>query len=140
MSHTLEGKIEGMALVSELNQREHWAQRHARAKSQQSVVRAHIQSKKHNCIPTTVITLTRIAPRTFDDGNLQACFKHVQDGIAQGLRIDDGSPLVLWVYEQEKGKPKEYAFKYKIEPYAHYVARKAQDFNRALADNFVLSD
>jgi hypothetical protein len=30
-------------------------------------------------------------------------------GIADALRVDDGSPWVQWHYGQRKGKPKEYA-------------------------------
>ena len=63
------------------------------------------------------ITMTRIAPRRFDADNLgpQGAFKHVQDGIADALKVDDGDKRIEWVCAQERGRPKEYGVRIEIE-------------------------
>jgi hypothetical protein len=61
------------------------------------------------------ITLTRIGVRNLDADNLANSFKHVQDGIADALGIDDGDPLLTWRYGQRRGKPKEYAVEVALE-------------------------
>ena len=50
-----------------------------------------------------VVVLTRIAPRPLDSDNLESACKAVRDGIAEGLGIDDRSPLVRYVTNQEQG-------------------------------------
>ena len=65
--------------------------------------------------PPLTITLTRIGPRTLDDDNLAGGFKHVRDGVADWLGIDDGDKRLTWRYEQRKGAPKEYAAEVRIE-------------------------
>jgi hypothetical protein len=68
-----------------------------------------------------VVTITRVAPRPFDDDNLAASGKHVRDGIADALRIDDRSPLVTWRYAQRRGPAKTYAIEIRIEPREDFV-------------------
>ena len=112
---------------SEANRREHWAAKAKRAKEQRGVAamlvrRAYnasgarkpdasgaltLRGKAVLSEPVT-ITLTRIAPRKLDSGNLEASFKAVQDGVADALGIDDGDERLTWVYGQLKGDPKEY--------------------------------
>ena len=102
--------------VSEANQREHWAKKAKRAKGHRSVVAWALSSRGVKGLlgrPLSV-TLTRIAPRGLDADNLAGSFKHVQDGVADALGIDDRH--IVWVYEQRKGKPKEYAVEIRIEP------------------------
>lgn len=53
--------------------------------------------------PFVVVVLTRIAPRPLDSDNLESALKAVRDGIAEGLGIDDRSPLVRYVVSQEQG-------------------------------------
>ena len=48
------------------------------------------------------VTITRIAPGKLDDDNLTGSAKHVRDGIADALGIDDGDPRITWVVEQAK--------------------------------------
>jgi len=61
------------------------------------------------------VTMTRIAPRAFNDDNLVGAFKHVRDGIAQGLHTTDENPGIEWVCAQERGKPREYGVRIEIE-------------------------
>lgn len=51
-----------------------------------------------------VVRLTRVSPGTLDDDALPAALKHVRDGVADRLKVDDASPLVRWEYAQAKGE------------------------------------
>lgn len=66
-------------------------------------------------LPPLKITITRIGPRELDGDNLQGACKHVRDGIADWLGINDRSKLLKWEYAQEKGAPKEYGVKIRVE-------------------------
>lgn len=95
--------------VSETNEREHWARRHSRNKSQQRAVGLVLNTQRR-VLPPCDVWLKRIAPRELDPGNLEASFKHVQDAVAKWLGVDDGdASRVRWRYRQGKGDPKEYA-------------------------------
>ena len=71
---------------------------------------------RDDLLGTYVITLTRIAPRPLDSDNLARSFKAIRDGIADALKINDGSKRLTWNYEQRKGsKPKQYAVQIEIQ-------------------------
>jgi hypothetical protein len=61
------------------------------------------------------VTITRLAPRQLDTDNLAGACKHVRDGVADWLGIDDGDLRVAWVCEQEKAKPKQHGVRIKME-------------------------
>lgn len=88
-------------LISEANQREHWAAKHRRKRAQQNAMTlfwrtSHIVPH----IPCSV-TITRIGQRRLDTDNLAGACKHVQDAIAAEIGIDDGDPRINWAYAQE---------------------------------------
>lgn len=103
--------------ISEANtsQREHWAAKHKRAKGQRSTVYRwlrHLLPALPPPFPLRV-TLTRIAPRLLDSGNLEPSVKHVQDGVADYLcgaygQGEDRQPGLTWQYAQRRGQPREY--------------------------------
>lgn len=93
------------------NLREHWRKTWTRAKAHK---RAALAVPVHP-LPC-VVTLVRIGPRQLDGDNLQGGFKALRDGIAARLGVDDADPRVRWEYEQEKGKPKQYAARVIIRP------------------------
>jgi hypothetical protein len=64
---------------------------------------------------TLRITMTRIGPRNWDDDNVSGGLKHVRDGIAAALHIDDGDQRVKWMTAQENGRPKQYKLRIEIE-------------------------
>lgn len=98
-----------IATVSEMNQREHWAKRHRRKKSQQRAVGLKLNVCRRVKTPCDV-WLTRIAPRAMDPDNLAASMKHVQDQVAAWIGVDDGDAHnVRWRYQQRRGDPKEQA-------------------------------
>jgi hypothetical protein len=108
--------------VSESNQRIHWAVKAKRSRHQRSVSRivtrgALVRASRLGDgfrTHTMTITITRIAPGTLDSDNLASSQKAVRDGIADALCVDDGSPLITWIYSQRRGKPREYSVEVKI--------------------------
>lgn len=91
-----------IATVSEANRRDHWQVKRKRAKSQRQIAAALVPRFGLPC----VVTLTRISPRLLDDDNLRGALKHVRDGVADRLGIDDRDPRVEWRYAQRKGAQK----------------------------------
>lgn len=61
------------------------------------------------------VTLTRIGPRKLDSDNLTSGFKSVRDQVADILGVDDGDERVEWICRQERGRPREYAARIRIE-------------------------
>ena len=63
-----------------------------------------------------VVTLTRISAGRLDkhDG-IQPALKHVVDGIADALGINDGGEFVAWRYDQRRGPPKHFEVEVQIE-------------------------
>ena len=103
--------------VSEANAHTHWRIRAKRAKEQRGLAallcRAEIGTPP--AVPLT-ITITRLAPGTLDSDNLAGSQKHVRDGIADWLGVDDRSPLIDWRYAQEKAARGVYFVRIEIEP------------------------
>ena len=93
-----------------LNSRSHWRVRASKRGSERKAVALLLP--KHKVQPVLVVTLTRVGPRAMDDDNVQGALKAVRDEVAKQLRIDDGSPLIRWRYEQAKG---DYAVRVSVE-------------------------
>lgn len=100
---------------SEANQRGTWKRHHKRRSRQRGTVRlalrAHLGRPPG---PPVSVELTRVAPRKLDDDNLQGAFKHVRDGVADWLGIDDGDERVRWLYGQEKGPKRRYGIRIEV--------------------------
>ncbi len=101
--------------ISEANAREHWRVKSKRAKIQRrdakAIVGGQLWKGLYN-LPLA-ISFVRIGKSKLDSDNLQGSFKAIRDGVADALDINDGSDLITWDYQQEKGK--EYAIRIKIE-------------------------
>lgn len=106
-----------LRIVSELNQRGHWAKHSARKAEHRGMCRMHLsqalalRARLFESVMPCSVTLTRIAPRELDTDNLAGAFKACRDGIADALGVKDNDPRVAWVYEQTKGEPREYAIR-----------------------------
>jgi hypothetical protein len=101
--------------VSESNAHEHWRVRQKRAKCQRGTVRIVLQSSTVKPALPCTIRLVRIAPRKLDQGNLAGAMKHIQDGCADWIGVDDRhDDVVKYEYAQERGKPKEYAIRIEV--------------------------
>ena len=99
-------------VMSEANERVHWAVRRRRfAKQAEAVSDAWSESPltypSPKCIwhalPVT-ITLTHVG-RQMDTDNLEGAFKGVRDKIADIINLDDADGRVSWHYNQYPGKP-----------------------------------
>ena len=103
--------------VSEANAREHWRTRHKRKREQQEAVqlawRHAIKTPWFASLPC-VVRITRIGPRRLDTDNLAGSFKHVQDGIAKEMGVDDGDGRIKWEYEQVAVGKKVYSVRVEV--------------------------
>ena len=107
--------------ISEANARDHWRKKAKRVQKQREAA-CYLMRGRFNRLSISlprlrgsfVVKLTRIGPKELDGDNLQSALKAVRDGVADALRIDDGSDRIHWKYGQEKGKPKEYAVRVDI--------------------------
>ena len=93
-------------LVNGANAREHWAVRADRAKKQRAAAKLSLYKAckiiaRDPDEPVT-ITLTRRGGRQMDDDGLTISAKHVRDGIADWLGIDDGDKRLTWIVRQDK--------------------------------------
>lgn len=102
-------------LASLVNEGGHWRARARRAKKQRWQARLALQLFGKPLPQPLDIEITRIAPRRLDTDNLAISAKHVRDGIADWLGIDDGHPLLLWTYSQERGAPGYYGCRIRIQ-------------------------
>ena len=62
-----------------------------------------------------VVTLTRVSVGRLDDDNLRGALKHVRDGVAKALGVDDGSRFIRFRYAQRKGKRGDFGTEARIE-------------------------
>ncbi len=112
-------------LVSLANVRMHWAVKSKLAKGQRllgegmakaalgkKVTDASIIGAMEGLWPYRV-KITRVGKRKMDSDNLAISAKHVRDGIADALGVNDGDESkITWSYAQEIGK--EYSVKVEI--------------------------
>ena len=98
-------------LVSMANARMHHFAKARIARDQRGMAKVFCPQFDVPCI----VTITRIGPKKLDDDNLAISAKHVRDGIAAKIGVDDGDERYTWRYEQRKGKPKQYAVHVKLE-------------------------
>lgn len=107
--------------VSEANKHEHWRARQRRAKGQRFAAASRLMLSLGNMNPLcrgsyfghhpegrVEVSIKRIAPRELDGDNLQTSQKHVRDGLADALGVNDRDKRITWVYGQGKGAPKAY--------------------------------
>jgi hypothetical protein len=97
--------------VTGINAREHHMTRARRAKKERAAARMICHA---GVTLPVIVTLTRVAPRSCDKDNNQGALKHIRDGVADKLGIDDADPRVTWRYEQRKAK--EFGVDVRIEP------------------------
>jgi hypothetical protein len=93
-----------MRLVNGLNAREHWGARKRRAASQRGPVALSMRPHLLTLPAPWAIQITRIGPRRMDSDGLAAACKHVRDGVADALGIDDGDERATWLYAQRTAK------------------------------------
>ena len=96
-----------MRTVSESNIRGHWGKHSKRHQSQRGgamlLTRLACVTERRRRGPPELVVMRRVAPRLLDEGNVAASMKYVQDGVADGLEINDGDRAIRWRYEQRQG-------------------------------------
>lgn len=104
--------------VSEANKHEHWRVGKKRHDAQKLYIRSFLHYYAKSIRLPCTIKLTRIAPRKLDShDNLPMSFKYIVDEIAKFLFPEDAAgqadnrPELKFIYDQEKGEPKEYKVK-----------------------------
>lgn len=94
---------------SEQNLRECWQAKARRTHMQRGQARLFCGLfgawwKRFGVTPCT-IQLTRGSPSEgLDSDNIRAALKHVRDGVADAMGIDDRDPRVTWTYLQQRTK------------------------------------
>lgn len=105
--------LPGMRLVNPTNEHAHWCIRHKRASQQRYAARvatgAYVGHKPAIAVQRgtvrLVVTITRLGKGTLDSDSLPPSAKHVRDGIADALGVDDGDETrVTWQYRQERAR------------------------------------
>jgi hypothetical protein len=92
-------------VVSEPNERGHWAKRYKRFKRQAETLGEYLRLIRPPPLPLAVI-LTKLGGESLDaQDNLKAAFKGVADFLAAWVGTDDADPGILWLYGQEPGGP-----------------------------------
>lgn len=103
---TWEAFGEEWRLVNPLNNRQGWRKVHGRGKAHHEaaflLTQSHVQRRLSWA--TAEITIERIGKRPLDSDGLAASAKHIRDGIAHALGVDDGSDRYTWLYTQSQGK------------------------------------
>lgn len=96
-----------MRTVSESNARGHWTRHAKRHQNQRGgamlLTRVAVVVERRRRGPPSSVVMRRVAPRLLDEGNVAASLKYVQDGVADGLEINDGDRAIRWTYEQRIG-------------------------------------
>ena len=77
---------------------------------------AHLAVKAAPKRPVLTVKLTRCSAGELDDDNLRGALKAVRDGIADALRVDDGSPLIFWEYHQARCAKGQHSVEIEITP------------------------
>jgi hypothetical protein len=104
--------------VSEANAHTHWRARYKRAREQRDTVQIVLRATAAPPGLPCAVTMTRIAPRALDDDNLVGALKHVRDGVADWLCINDRDSRVSWTCAQRRGAARQYAVEVAIVPRA----------------------
>ncbi len=93
-------------LVSLVNERESRWKAARRASEQRNLAGLVVANAKvEGRVPELPLlcVITRVGRRRMDSDNLAISAKHVRDGIADALGIDDADPRISWSYQQEIG-------------------------------------
>ena len=97
--------LDGMRTVSEANTHEHWRGRQARARRQRGGTKLRLLlalPRRVREVERAAAHFVRFGPGKLDGDNLQSAIKHIRDGVADAVGLDDGDERWTWTYEQER--------------------------------------
>ena len=112
-----EFRVDGMELVNVANERLHWSKTTGRNKANRHTAWSNTLlalNRRTFKLPLRV-TIVRFGPKAMDSDGVARAAKHVRDGIADGLGVNDGDPLIDWQY---RGPPGGYGIHVTIEELA----------------------
>ena len=114
----LPGVFLAVRTFTESNAKGGWVAKWKRAQQQLEQGRgvAMVLNQRRRIELPAVVTFTRYSPQLMDDDNLPTAFKHVRDGIAKFVGVDDGDARWHWVYRQERAR--HHGIRVEIEPAA----------------------
>ncbi len=96
--------IPTMKLVSEANTRGHTFAKAGRVAAARGSTTAVLRVMAGPVIaPPCRVVITRVFSCQLDSDNLTGSAKHVRDGVADWMGVDDRDPRVEWLVAQEKG-------------------------------------
>lgn len=108
--------------VRSLNEREHTMVRAKRVARERGVTRLAMtpicrpwRLRLQGGLPRLTIELTRLGPKLMDSDNNVGSLKHVRDGVADALGVDDGDPRLHWVYLQDCRRRRIYAVRIELD-------------------------
>lgn len=85
---------------------QHWGKLAGVAKTQRTMAAIstsnQIVSQKISSGEHYIVNLTRFGKKKLDDDNLIGSLKHVRDGIADALGVNDGSDKISFKYDQKQ--------------------------------------
>jgi hypothetical protein len=109
-------ELDDMELLAGPNSRAHWRKKASRVKRERQAAHWLLLEAKRPPLPV-VVRMVRIAPRPFDDDNLQGAFKAMRDGVADAYGIaDNDRTLIRFEYAQERGAPHQYGVRIEVIP------------------------
>lgn len=114
--------IPGLKVVSEQNQREHWAVKDKRRKAQREAVLSSIvvagSGRTDGVVlgPGLTVRFHRRGPGLLDDDNLTGAFKHCRDAVAEWAGRDDADPWFTWVIPPTQERSRDYGVTITLEP------------------------
>ncbi len=113
--------VQGVAVYGELNRRDHWAVKRARAREQQGHTLATLSTlgtgvkERLRDSPTIRVRFVRLGGKRLDSDNLVSGFKAIRDAVAKWLKIDDGSDRFRFDCDQEPAKEKGFRIEFKAD-------------------------
>lgn len=102
--------IPGLRVISEQNQREHWAKAKRRHGQQQLAVRIALTAvsdadrKAIREAKSVRVSFIRLGGRRMDQSNLVGGFKWIEDAVSKWAGVDDGSSRWVPTWSQQAGE------------------------------------
>jgi hypothetical protein len=102
----IELRIPGLVPKTNMNSRAHWAAKHRIAKHERTTAGGLLLKFKRPR-PPLVVTLIRCSTGWPDSDQAVTSMKHVRDGVADFLGVDDGHDGITWNVERRRVSKKE---------------------------------
>lgn len=98
----IELRIPGLVPKTNMNSRVHWGAKKRIAKHERTMARDALKLRFRRPSLPLVVTLTRCSTGYPDSDQAVTSMKHVRDGVADFLGVDDGSDEITWNVERRR--------------------------------------